>query len=89
MSSAAVRGQDRLTVAVLAGGRSSEHEVSLSSGEAVREGLLAAGHDVVWVEIGRDGAWRSTTEGCSCSSQHFRNTRPSSWATSMRPTTSV
>jgi D-alanine-D-alanine ligase len=47
-----------LKVAVLAGGRSSEHEVSLSSATAVREGLLAAGHEVVWVEIGRDGVWR-------------------------------
>jgi D-alanine-D-alanine ligase len=47
-----------LTVAVLAGGRSSEHDVSLSSGEAVRAGLLSAGHAVVWVEIGRDGVWR-------------------------------
>ncbi len=43
---------------MLAGGRSSEHEVSLSSGAAVREGLLAGGHEVVWVEIGRDGVWR-------------------------------
>jgi D-alanine-D-alanine ligase len=47
-----------LTVAVLAGGRSSEHEVSLSSGAAIRDGLLAAGHSVVWVEIGSDGVWR-------------------------------
>ncbi|HEV3033538.1 MAG TPA: D-alanine--D-alanine ligase family protein [Solirubrobacteraceae bacterium] len=47
-----------LTVAVLAGGRSSEHDVSLSSGAAVRDGLRSAGHDVVWVEIGRDGVWR-------------------------------
>jgi D-alanine-D-alanine ligase len=47
-----------LAVAVLAGGRSSEHEVSLSSGAAVRDGLSAAGHEVVWVEIGRDGVWR-------------------------------
>jgi D-alanine-D-alanine ligase len=47
-----------LTVAVLAGGRSSEHDVSLSSGSAVRDGLLSAGHGVVWVEIGRDGVWR-------------------------------
>jgi D-alanine-D-alanine ligase len=51
-----------LTVAVLAGGRSSEHEVSLSSGAAVRDGLLAGGHDVLWVEIGRDGTWRSGAE---------------------------
>jgi D-alanine-D-alanine ligase len=47
-----------LTVAVLAGGRSSEHDVSLASGAAIHEGLLAAGHEVVAVEIGRDGAWR-------------------------------
>jgi D-alanine-D-alanine ligase len=49
---------ERLTVAVLAGGRSSEHDVSLSSGAAVRDGLLAAGHEVLWVEIARDGVWR-------------------------------
>jgi len=47
-----------LTVVVLAGGRSSEHDVSLSSGAAVRDGLIEAGHEVVWVEIGRDGVWR-------------------------------
>jgi len=46
-----------LRVAVLAGGRSAEHEVSLSSGRAVREGLQAAGHEVLWVQIARDGAW--------------------------------
>jgi D-alanine-D-alanine ligase len=49
----------RLSVAVLAGGRSSEHEVSLSSGASVRDGLLAGGHEVTWVEIGRDGVWRA------------------------------
>jgi D-alanine-D-alanine ligase len=52
-----------LTVVVLAGGRSSEHEVSLSSGAAVRDGLHAAGHAVEWVEVGRDGAWRRGGEG--------------------------
>jgi D-alanine-D-alanine ligase len=51
-----------LNVAVLAGGRSSEHDVSLSSGAGVRDGLLAAGHRVVWVEIGEDGAWRTDGE---------------------------
>jgi D-alanine-D-alanine ligase len=54
-----------LTVAVLAGGRSSEHEVSLSSGESVRAGLRAAGHAVEWVEVGRDGAWRHEGERVS------------------------
>jgi D-alanine-D-alanine ligase len=48
----------QLTVALLAGGRSSEHEVSLASARAVREGLRRAGHETLWVEIDRDGAWR-------------------------------
>jgi D-alanine-D-alanine ligase len=52
-----------LKVAVLSGGRSSEHDVSLSSGAAVREGLLTAGHEVVQVQIGRDGAWRRDGDG--------------------------
>jgi D-alanine-D-alanine ligase len=51
-----------LRVAVLAGGRSAEHEVSLSSGRAVCEGLQAAGHEVLWVQIERDGAWRHEGE---------------------------
>jgi D-alanine-D-alanine ligase len=53
----------RLSVAVLAGGRSSEHSVSLSSAAAVRDGLLAAGHDVVWLQIERDGSWRRDGAG--------------------------
>jgi D-alanine-D-alanine ligase len=44
-------------VAVLAGGRSSEHEVSLASGAAVHAGLEQAGHDALWVEITREGRW--------------------------------
>jgi len=51
-----------LRVAVLAGGRSSEHEVSLASGQAVREGLQEGGHEVVAVEVGRDGVWRADGE---------------------------
>jgi D-alanine-D-alanine ligase len=46
-------------VAVLAGGRSSEREVSLASAEAVRGGLAAGGHEVVAVEIDKDGVWRA------------------------------
>lgn len=48
-----------MRVVVISGGRSSEHEVSLRSGEAVAEGLERAGHDVVRVGIDRDGRWRS------------------------------
>jgi D-alanine-D-alanine ligase len=44
-------------VAVLAGGRSSEHDVSLVSAATVRDGLRAAGHDVLEVELARDGTW--------------------------------
>jgi D-alanine-D-alanine ligase len=47
-----------LRVAVLAGGRSSEHDVSLASAAAVRDALLEAGHDAFWIEISREGTWR-------------------------------
>ena len=46
-----------MKVAVLHGGRSSEHEVSLRSGESVAAGLEEAGHEVVLVLIERDGRW--------------------------------
>jgi D-alanine-D-alanine ligase len=42
-------------VAVLGGGRSSEHEVSLASAAAVREGLAEGGHEPLEVLVGRDG----------------------------------
>ena len=44
-----------MRVAVISGGRSSEHEVSLNSGASVAEGLEAAGHEVVRILIERDG----------------------------------
>jgi D-alanine-D-alanine ligase len=47
-----------MRVAVLGGGRSSEHAVSLASAAAVRQGLVQGGHEVVAVEIDRDGRWR-------------------------------
>jgi D-alanine-D-alanine ligase len=46
-----------MRVAVLLGGRSSEHDVSLRSGEAVANGLEAAGHEALRVTIARDGTW--------------------------------
>ncbi|HEY6731768.1 MAG TPA: D-alanine--D-alanine ligase family protein [Solirubrobacterales bacterium] len=46
-----------MRVAVLSGGRSSEHDVSLRSGGAVARGLREAGHEVVEVTIARDGRW--------------------------------
>lgn len=47
-----------LRVAVLGGGRSSEHDVSLASARSIREGLRAAGHQDLYIEIDRDGVWR-------------------------------
>jgi D-alanine-D-alanine ligase len=51
-----------MRVAVLAGGRSSEHEVSLSSAAFVREAVAAAGHEVVAVTLERDGSWTHVGE---------------------------
>jgi D-alanine-D-alanine ligase len=47
----------RLRVAVLAGGRSSEHDISLASARSVLESLDLKHYDVVTVAIGRDGRW--------------------------------
>jgi D-alanine-D-alanine ligase len=52
-----------MRVAVLSGGRSSEHEVSLRSGTSVAAGLEAAGHEVVRVLIEREGRWSIDGEG--------------------------
>jgi D-alanine-D-alanine ligase len=51
-----------MRVAVLSGGRSSEHDVSLRSGAAVSRGLREAGHEAVEVTIGRDGGWTAAGE---------------------------
>jgi D-alanine-D-alanine ligase len=44
-------------VAVLSGGRSSEHEISLAGGVSVARGLRAAGHEVAEVILTRAGTW--------------------------------
>jgi len=49
-------------VAVLSGGRSSEHDVSLASGASVADGLRAAGHEVLALTLERDGTWRHDGE---------------------------
>jgi D-alanine-D-alanine ligase len=48
----------RIRVAVLAGGRSSEHEISLASARSVLEALDPERYEAVTVAIGRDGRWR-------------------------------
>ena len=51
----------RFRVAVLLGGRSSEHEISIASGRSVLAALDPARYDPVTVEIGRDGRWELGT----------------------------
>ncbi len=47
----------RLRVGLLAGGRSSEHEISLASARSVLAALDPDRYEVVSVAIGRDGRW--------------------------------
>jgi D-alanine-D-alanine ligase len=47
----------RLRVAVLAGGRSSEHAISLESARSVAEALDPERYEVVRLEIDREGRW--------------------------------
>ena len=47
----------RLRVAILAGGRSSEHDISLASARSVLAALDPTRYDAVTVAIGRDGRW--------------------------------
>jgi D-alanine-D-alanine ligase len=47
----------RLRVAVIAGGRSSEHEISVESARSVIGGLDSDRYDVKAIEIHRDGRW--------------------------------
>ena len=47
----------KLRVAVVAGGRSSEHEISLESARSVLEALDPSRYEVTQIAIGRDGRW--------------------------------
>jgi D-alanine-D-alanine ligase len=51
----------RTRVAVLLGGRSSEHEISLASARSVLDALDPERYEAVTVEIGRDGRWELGT----------------------------
>ncbi len=51
----------RIRIAVLMGGRSSEHEISLASARSVLDALDPGRYEPVTVEIGRDGRWELGT----------------------------
>jgi D-alanine-D-alanine ligase len=48
----------RVRVAILAGGRSSEHEISRASARSVAEALDPDRYETAVIEIGRDGRWQ-------------------------------
>jgi D-alanine-D-alanine ligase len=48
---------DKIRVAVLMGGQSSEYEVSIQSGKAVCDNLNKERYEIIPVYIGRDGEW--------------------------------
>ena len=50
----------RVRVAVLAGGRSSEHDISLASARSVLEALDPERYETAVIEIARDGRWALT-----------------------------
>src|SRR5207237_6712956 len=50
-------------VAVIAGGRSSEHDISIASARSVAEALAAAGWEVATIEIDREGRWALAAGG--------------------------
>src|SRR6185503_154037 len=53
----------RVRVAVIMGGRSSEHDISVASARSVVDGLDAERYDVRAVEIGQDGRWQLDPAG--------------------------
>jgi D-alanine-D-alanine ligase len=57
----------RLRVAVLAGGRSSEHEISLASARSVAEALDPDRYEVVRLQIDRSGRWELPRGGTNAS----------------------
>ncbi len=48
----------RVRVAVIAGGRSSEHEISVASARSVLSGLDPDRYEIQTIEIGSDGRWQ-------------------------------
>ena len=69
----------RVRVAVIAGGRSSEHAISIASAQSVIEALDPERYETTVIEIGRDGKWELATARKSLSSaeqEHTAQTLP-------------
>ena len=63
----------RIRVALIAGGRSSEHEISLASARSVLEALDPERYDVVRLGIARDGRWSLDSDELAGRRQIGRN----------------
>ena len=55
--------QRRVRVAVLSGGRSSEHDISIASARSVVAALDPERYETIAIEIGRDGRWELDSSG--------------------------
>ena len=58
-----MNGGRRLRVAILTGGRSGEHEVSLQSANSVVSALDPEKYEAIVIGIGKDGSWRGLPAG--------------------------
>jgi D-alanine-D-alanine ligase len=67
---------ERVRVAVIAGGRSSEHEISVASARSVIEALDSDRYDVKTIEIGRDGRWELNSGGTRALERPVAETLP-------------
>jgi D-alanine-D-alanine ligase len=65
----------RRRIAVVLGGRSSEHDISLASAKSVIDALEAAGSDVVTIAIDRAGQWQLGSGTHELSSQRELSSR--------------
>jgi D-alanine-D-alanine ligase len=66
----------RIRVAVVAGGRSSEHEISLASARSVLEALDPERYETTTIAIGRDGRWALEGSSNSLLQGHPTETLP-------------
>ena len=66
----------RIRVAVVAGGRSSEHEISLASARSVLEALDPERYETTTIAIGRDGRWALEKPSNSLLQSHVAETLP-------------
>jgi D-alanine-D-alanine ligase len=66
----------RVRVAVIAGGRSSEHEISVASARSVIDALDPDRYDVQTIEIGRDGRWELNSGGARALDRPVAETLP-------------